>query len=422
MTGFAFWRRLAANVLALMLGTSMARVLSALTVVLVSRQIGPEGAGQYSSSMAFVALTVVLFSLGLDEWLLYRGAQSESELRVGLSSVLSLKLALGSVWLAALWLIARHLDRASLPWVLVVLCALSVWMEEIAKSGWTVFKVHARNDMTLILMSGFQGLFLAITLWLIGRSVFAPAGYLAGRFLAAGVGAGASVWFAVRMVGLDIRPRTFWTSIRGAFPFAISIALAMTYGRADLAIVALKLDKTAAGVYGPAIMLTNALFLIPSAFYGVMVPTLGRSSTEDRSEVRRVSTVLIFGIAVLGVVVGSGLTFLSRPLILTLYGDPFAASAEVLAVLGGVLILRFPNVALAAVLVAAGWQMPRVGVQALSAAVNVGLNLVVVRRFGVMGVSVVYVISEAVLFLGYLGMYVIWMWKQKPRVRNQESC
>jgi len=404
-----------------MLGTAVARVLSAVTLVLIARQIGPEAAGQYSSSMAIAALTVILCSLGLDEWLLYRGGQSERELQMGLTSVLFLKLSLGVVWLVGLWLAVDRLHYSLLPWVLVLASALSVWMEEMAKTGWTVFKVHSRNDLTMVLLTAIQGLFLGITVWLIGCSVLKPEAFMMGRFLAMFAGAAASVLLAVRRIGLLAKPQSLWPAVKGAVPFGVSIALAMVYGRADLVIVAAELGKAAAGVYAPAITLTNALFLIPAAFYGVMVPTLGRSHVRDRVSIRKASVTLILGIAGLGLVLGSTLRLVSRPLILALYGAPFEASAEVLAVLGSVLILRCPNVALAAVLVAIGWQAPRMGVQAVSASLNVGLNMLIVHRLGVMGVARVYVVTEAVLLLGYLGLFLLWVARERGVIRASGS-
>ena len=117
--------------------------------------------------------------------------------------------------------------------------------------------------------------------------------------------------------------------------------------------------------------------------------------------------------AIVGVVLGVALALASRPLVLLLYGPAYSASAEVLAILGGALALHCPTIALAAVLVSVGWQVRRVGVQAVAAGLNVALNFLLVQRLGVMGVAKVYVASELVLLLGYLGLFVLWMRNEK---------
>jgi O-antigen/teichoic acid export membrane protein len=406
-------KQVVANILALFSGTALARALTAITLIVIARQLGPEAYGQYSASIALVGMATVLFSLGLDGWLLYRGGKDPQHLDVRFTSAFSLKTVLGAVWLVGVWAIAPHLNQASFPWILIVLASLSLWLEEIGKITWTVFKACMRNDLTLILMVISQALFLGITLWLASQYVQEPAGYMGGRLLAATLGSVVSSVLVARQVGFRLRLGTLVPTLRGTLPFAASIAFAMIYGRADLTIVANELGTTAAGLYAPAITLTNALFLIPAAVYGVMVPFYGHGDADNGAWVSGSATRLIPGMAVAGIALGIGLALIADPLVSLLYGEAFQASGDVLAILGGVLALRFPNMALAAVLVAVGWQIPRVGAQGVAAALNVALNMLLVHQVGVLGVARIYVLTEGILLLGYLGLFAIWMKKRR---------
>lgn len=409
-------KQVVANILALFSGTALARGLTAIALIVIARQIGPEAYGQYSATIALVGMATVLFSLGLDGWLLYQGGKDPQQLDVRFTSALFLKTVLGIVWLVGLWAIAPYLNQASFPWILIVLGSLSLWLEEIAKIIWAAFKTCLRNDLTLILMIISQGSFLIITLWLASQHVQEPASYMGGRLLAAILGSVISSILVARRIGLRLRLETLLPTLRGTLPFAASIAFAMIYGRADLTIVAAKLGKAAAGVYAPAVTLTNALFLIPAAVYGVMLPFYSRSYANDQAWVRRTATRMIPGMAVAGIGLGIGLAWVADPLVSLLYGEAFQASGDVLAILGGVLALRFPSMALAAVLVAVGWQVPRVCAQAVAATLNVSLNILLVQQVGVLGVARIYVLTEAILFLGYLGLFIIWM-RTKPASR-----
>jgi O-antigen/teichoic acid export membrane protein len=140
-----------------------------------------------------------------------------------------------------------------------------------------------------------------------------------------------------------------------------------------------------------------------------MVPILTQAHKQDRASSASTATWLTLGMFVVGLGLAAGLVWISRPLITLLYGAAFEASAEVLAVLSGVLALRCPTIALAALLVAVGWQSPRVGVQAVSAVFNVVLNLIVVQDFGVLGVARVYLASEGLLFLGHVVLFLLWI-------------
>jgi O-antigen/teichoic acid export membrane protein len=206
------------------------------------------------------------------------------------------------------------------------------------------------------------------------------------------------------------------TALRGSLPFAASNAFTVIYGRADLAIIGNQLGKAAAGVYAPALTLTNTLFLIPAAVQEVMLPILIKGYATDRVWTVRASVRLSLVMVVAGVALGTGLAWLSQPLIDVVYGRSFWASGEVLKLLSDVLVLRCPTIALSAVLVAVGWQTPRVGVQAVAAVLNVALNLLVVHSLGVIGVAQVYVLTEGVLLAGHLGLFLIWLQRKNSAV------
>ncbi|MFW6116575.1 MAG: oligosaccharide flippase family protein [bacterium] len=406
-------RGVPANVLALFTSTTIARGLSGVTLMIIARQLGPDGFGQYSATMALLGVTSAVFTLGLDGWLLYEGGRREHQLDMSYASGLCLKVLLGALWLVGLWILAPALNRSAFPPGLILLGSLSLWMEEIARITWSVLKVQLRNDLTLILMCLLYGLFLGTTLWLAGQQIRDPKAYLAGRSVATLVGAILSILLVARQLGLRLRTSVLPETLRSTLPFAASIALAMVYGRADLTIIAHGLGKSAAGVYGPAVTLTNALFLIPAAIYGVMVPVLSRCYREDPVQAKRTTLLLILAMTFTGLLLGSALSILSRPLINLVYGPPFEASVDVLFNLGAVLAFRCPNVAMAAVLVAVGWQTRRVAVQAVSATLNVVLNLLIVQRLGVVGVARVYILSEAILFVGCGVILSLWIRKEQ---------
>ncbi len=398
-----------ANILALLSGSALSQGLSAVVLIIIARQIGPEAYGQYSASIALVGLTTVFFSLGLENWLLYQGGRDRERIGDWSTAALSLATMLGTVWLIGLWGIAPYLNQSSLPWLLVVLATVSLWLEEVASITWSAFKVCLRNDLVLLLMTLSQGGFLGISLILAAGHIQNPGSYMGGRLLAACLGTVVSVILLVHRFRLHLRWQALWTTLRGTLPFAASIGFSIIYGRADLAIIGHELGKEAAGIYAPALTLTNALFLIPAAIYGVVVPILSRGYVLDRVWVRRISTRLILAMILLGAVLGLGLGWLSHLLVEILYGAPFQPSGDVLALLSRILILRCPTIALAAVLVAGGWQMHRVKIQAIAAITNVILNFLVVHQLGVMGVATVYLLTDAILLLGHMGAFLLWM-------------
>ncbi len=110
------YRKVLFNIGALTSGVSLARVLAAIAVVLLARQVGPTAFGQYAASMTLAKLSATLFSLGLDSLLLRNSGRANSaQLAELTTTTLSIKLGLGLLWLFAITLIAPQINSVSFP-------------------------------------------------------------------------------------------------------------------------------------------------------------------------------------------------------------------------------------------------------------------------------------------------------------------
>jgi PST family polysaccharide transporter len=174
------------------------------------------------------------------------------------------------------------------------------------------------------------------------------------------------------------------------------------YVKADLTIIALVLGPVGTSVYAPAITLLQAAFLAPRALFFVVVPVLSKTYTENRDRFRGRGLSQTAAQILIGTTI-SVLLFLFAPLIVRLiFGEDYAASAVILRILSPLPFLRSFNFALAAILTSSARQRQRTRVQIIAAAVNVTGNLIVIVPYGIIGVSIVYLLSELVLGLGYL--------------------
>jgi PST family polysaccharide transporter len=176
----------------------------------------------------------------------------------------------------------------------------------------------------------------------------------------------------------------------------------MTYLKSDVALLGWLQGKEAAGVYAPAAMIINALFLFPSVIYAVFLPLL--SKLDAVSDKRKFRSLSIYGLIVFGIL-GLGLTGLTNRmgdlLIALIYGPGFESAAASLRILSLLLFFKSLSFGLAGILIAKGWQDRRLIVQGLAAAVNLGTNLLVIPTYGVSGAAWAYVASEVFLMVGY---------------------
>lgn len=399
------------NIGALLVGMFIARALSAFSVIVISRRLGPDPFGQYAASLSIVRLSSIFFTLGLDSWLLCLGGREQR--RVGDFGIASLvlKLVLGFIWLVFIMLLTPILNPDTFSPVSLFLAALSVWFEEISRIGWSTFKAALQNKITLVLTVGAEVLLVLITITLSLLNIDSVELYLLGRTIAFLITGIISTIFMVRTFGSRLHISDALFALKGTPSFGISVALATIYGQADVTIIAHWLGKTATGIYSPAISLASALFLIPAAIYNVMLPVLSQSHADSAVKVRLLSLGIIKWVTFLGILLGTGLAVVAKSLVIVVYGQAYALSGTILAVLGGVLAFRCINFGLGSVLAAVGWQGRRIFVQVISAVLNVVLNIAIVQSAGILGVAWVYVLSEGVLAVGYAVLIRQWMKK-----------
>ncbi len=397
------------NIGALFSGTAVARVFSALGLFIIARQLGPDEFGVFVSTLSLAKLTSVLFSLGLDTWLLRNGRNHpERPLAVASSVCLGIKLSLGAAWFVGLLLISPFLKQAIFPRDVLILAALSIWLDELASTGWSTFKTALRNTITVWLIIGAQGLFFIAILLLAGNDVTVTRPYMAARALTSAVSGGMALWLVARLVGIHWRRALMPFVLRDTAPFGLSEGLAVIYERADITIIGHWLGKTAAGLYAPAVSLTTTLFLIPQAIYEVMLPVTSEMFVRTPQRIRRQAFRIILLSAFLGAALGLGMVLIARPIVWLIYGPAYTLSGDILTILSTILVFKSVSFGSAAVLTAVGWQNRRVMVQAVAAALNIGLNLALVQVYGLWGVAYIYVLTEAVLMVGYILFYLRW--------------
>lgn len=412
-------RSVVGNILALFSGTALSQFAVALTLFLTARALGVAQFGQYAACFALAKMTAVLFNIGMDTWLLREGRMGHTALGVLVGTNLTAKAGLGAVWFLGLLAISTLLPRDTYPFALLALAALASWLEAAFNTVVFAFNTALENRATAVLTSLSGLALLGITLVFIATGESSPYSYVQARLGIAGISAaGGLAWF-----GYGRRMRASWSTwrrTRGELaPYALSEALLLVYTQADITILALLLGKVAAGIYSPASSIVRSLFVVPQAVHLVMVPVLSQMLAEGRRSLMPTFRRTYLSLSALGGALWLGMGLFGPPLVLLLLGEDFAPSAGLLPVLSAILFLKSVSHAMAALIVTVGYQAKRVVVQAIVAALNVGVNLWFIPRLGVPGAAWAYVVSEAALLVGYIALVEVWRHRQarlKPEV------
>lgn len=381
------------------ISTALAQLMVMLFSLLLARYFGPEISGGYASAFAIASLTAIAFNLGLDTWLLRAGALTQN-LQKTFGNVLKIKAAAGVVWALLLFSFATKLKPDLYPAALLAICILDVWFDSIFITSLAILNIQRKikNYSLLILLSrGFKLMGLIILIMMRNQNILMFAAWRAFCSLAFAV---IAVIFLKPSLG-EFAFSNFSEIFRKTRSFALSDLLATVYMQADVVILSNIKGKTATGIYSPALSLINALFVFPNAIYTYVIPSLSRwfkSNTDKFVEIAKKAILLL---SVIGIIMSLAITFTSIPATNYLLGDKYALTGDLMVRLSPILFLKCLEFGFAAVIVAAGKQKSRLIPQAIAAIANVGLNLVLIPRFGEFGAATVYLTTEFYLFVSY---------------------
>ncbi|MDA0243111.1 MAG: oligosaccharide flippase family protein [Chloroflexi bacterium] len=412
-TSYFSGRRFMGQVGVLTVANVVARLLSAVGLILIARLLGPEEYGPLAASFALTRVLSVFFNLGLDAWLLREGGETEQSLLGRKSGVMFMvKGGGGLVWLAVLWLIAPWLNQESFPVALFMWCALGVWLEDLALTAGFAFQAALRPKDAAIITVALQFLLLLVTLGMMGLGVQAAVTFAWGRALLAGAAVGWSVWWLSRTFPLQWATADIWPALRGSRGFALSLGLAMLGRQADVSIVANWLGKEAAGYYAPAVTLSSTVLLLAMSLHNILLPTLSQMHQRTPAQLPRTVRQLLWGAGGLGALLWLVVWLTAEWGVVLLFGAEYAPAGRVLQILGLMIWARCWTAVQAAVLAAVHWQRYRVYVQAVGVFLAIVLNIYIVTQtdWGLIGVAWVYVFTEVALLLGY--SWYVWRWSQ----------
>jgi O-antigen/teichoic acid export membrane protein len=381
------------------ISTAVAQLMVMLFSLLLARYFGPEVYGSYTSAFAIASLTAIAFNMGLDTWLLRAGALTQ-ELRKTFGNVLKIKAAAGAVWALLLFSIATKLRPDLYPAALLATCILDVWFDSIFSTSLAVMNIQReikQYSLFILLSRGLKLLGLIILIIAGNQNIIMFAGWRAFCSL---VFAFIAV-ILLQPILIKFEFSNLSEILHNTRSFALSDLLATVYMHADVVILSNVKGKTAAGIYAPALSLINALFVFPNAVYTYVIPSLSRwlkKNTDRFIELSRKSFLIV---SLIGIVISLGIAILGKPATNFFLGERFFTSGELMVRLSPIPFLKCMEFGFAAIIVAANKQRTRLIPQAITAILNLVLNLIIIPRNGAVGAAAVYVATEVILFVSY---------------------
>lgn len=386
-------------------------VCGLVAMILLARFLGPAGFGEYSYLVALVGLLAVPAQVGLPNLVIreigkviHKGAGTEAgriwhwaNRLVGKMALVLLGVMVGALTVLPHPDIGWGTALLSLPLIpLVALSSIrSAALRGIGRVNLAqVPELLARPASLLVLVAGFV-LFADLPL----SAELAMGFNLAATFIAFALGA---TWLrrhlpATESGGADLAPGTRNAWIRASIVLGVATSLQMLNSNIDVLMLGALREAADVGIYRSASNVTSyLLFGIMSVTVVIMPQVIPLLEEEDRENLRRLlrrASGLMLGVTVIGAL---AILVLGRFIFGTLFGPDFLpAYTAALCLSLGPLVIAFAG-PVSMLLNMSGEETWTAVSSALSLAINVVANLVLIPRFGMIGAAIATVVSTVV--------------------------
>jgi O-antigen/teichoic acid export membrane protein len=188
---------------------------------------------------------------------------------------------------------------------------------------------------------------------------------------------------------------TFWKgALTEAWPMAAMGISIMIYFRIDVILISVIQGTTAVGFYSVAYTLAEALTVVPSMFVASIFPILSRLHQASKTSFRDASAQSARYLLYLALPMAFFVTLWAKPIVFFLFGAKFESSIAALQILIWAAAIMYVTMVLGTAFITANLQRLNMKLTFIAVAVNIGLNLLLIPKYGIYGSSFATVATE----------------------------
>lgn len=399
-------KALAWNTIIQVLGKIVSTAFGVFIVGFLTRYLGQEGFGIYTTANAYLQIFALLLDLGLNVSLvamLGEHAGDETYERRCVSAVFTLRIVMAVIILGVsplLWSLL-YPSEAGLTMAITALTGAFFFpalnqvvigvQQRHLKMGASAISENIGRIILVIGLLCAQGLGWGLVpiMWLISLAALGNFAY--------------NIWMA-RSLGhfrWNWDPAFWKTALARSWPIGVSIAFNLVYFKADTLILSRVRSLTETGVYGAAYRVLEILITVPFLYAGVLLPLL--SSALGKKDTTKFAHYISRSIEVMWILAApmvAGTLALGPQLLSLVAGPEFRESGEIMRVLILAVAIIYINTVYSYGVVAINGQKKMLPIYIVTALITLGGYILFIPKYGMWSAAWLTVISEALIILG----------------------
>lgn len=398
-------KKIAQNFLISFGGRFIAGALGIISVGFITRTIGSDGFGAYSTVFAFLYVFSMFADFGLHPLLTREIAKKDADETHSVSSVFSARILLLLFFLGAGCGIAAFAPYTTAVKIGIVIASFGFFFQSSTTVLMGIFQKYLKTGIPAIADISARAIQFALVWY-----VFTVGGnflHFLGIFTL-----GSLVYFSIvygwaqRLIpfSLSLRPHALRRIFTESWPMAISSLLVLVYFKGDTVLLSLLKPAHDVGMYGVAYKILENIIFFPAMFVGLVMPLLSRYFSDDREMFRAVFQKTFDFLAIIALPLAAGGIYMAKDIIRILAGTGFEEAAAPLQMLFVAMVFIFLGSLFGSTVIAIHRQKTVMYVYGIAAISNIIANIYFITRYSYMGAAAVTAVTE---FFVSAGMFFI---------------
>jgi O-antigen/teichoic acid export membrane protein len=388
-------RRIAYNAIFTSVAKILGTVLALISIGFITRYLGKEGFGDYSTVLAFFALFSAIADLGLYAISTREISRPGSDEKKILGNVFAIRITFSLVVLIAAPAVVFFFPYSESVKMGIIVAALAYFFA----SSYSVLLglFQKRLAMDKVAIGEFVG--KVVQLIIVVVAVKNNFGFLAVvssiLFNMLASFAIIYVWskkYATFSLKFDLA--AWKVFLKESYPVGISAIIVFAYFKLDTILLSILKTSSDVGIYNAAYKVVENIAFFPAMFVGLVMPIMSRYIFHERDKFEKVAdkTFKVFLILTVPLVVGG--IFLAKDIIGLIGGSNFEESVLVLKILSFAMAFIFFGNFFTNVIIAGNKQKKLIAILAFCAAFNIALNFYLIPRYSYIGAAITSSLTE----------------------------
>lgn len=395
-------QRIFKNTVVLLISSFLAQLLNFLVIVYLARVLAPEGFGKISFAMAFVSYFSLLSDLGLTLLGTRTVARERDRVNEYLGLILSMRLVLAIVSYGLLSLTVVLLEHQQQTRYLIFLYGFGI----VANALLLDWAYQGVEEMEYISVGRVlsAGLYVSLVFFFIrgARAIlYLPCIQVAANLVSALL----FLYVFIKRHGkpkLENLVKRWKPLFFEALPLGVTLIMGKLISNSGMVLLGFLRSDAEVGYYSASYKIILPLIRVGSIFFNAVFPVISKYYITSHKSLQRLQSISARLITIIAIpMVISGI-LLARPIMIVFYGDTYIEGVVAFKLLIWVVALTYVNSIYGRGMMACNRQKEFMKIVLVQAAVNIGMNCVLVPFFGIIGAAISNISAE---FLGFFFYY-----------------